>query len=110
MDRPEAWGICDRCGFRYFRKQLHWQFDWRGNQLQNLRLLVCRPCTDIPNENFRPIIIGPDPVPIKDPRPGWYAQQMQGGPGIPQVGAGGFLSDEAGEPITDDDGDGFLTP
>lgn len=109
MDRPEAWGICDRCGFRYFRKELHFQFDWRGNSLVNIRLLVCRPCTDVPNENFRPIIVGPDPVPIKDPRPGWYAQQMQGGPPIVQV-AGGFLSDDVGGPITDDDGDGFLTP
>ena len=84
LSQPEAWAICDRCGFRYLHRELQWQFDWRGNQLQNLRILVCDPCLDVPYEQNRPIIIGPDPIPIKDPRPGWYAAQSQGGPPIIQ--------------------------
>lgn len=73
--KPEAFAICDRCGFRYNHPRLRWQFDWRGAALANLYLLVCQRCEDKPYEFNRPIIIGPDPVPIRDPRPGWYAQQ-----------------------------------
>lgn len=76
MRRPRPWAICDRCAGRYFHDHLRWQFDWRGNAIQNLRLLVCGKCEDVPFELNRPIIIGPDPVPVMDPRPGWYAQQM----------------------------------
>jgi hypothetical protein len=76
MRKPEPWGTCDRCGFRYMHKNLRWQFDWRGNQLQNLRILVDHRCEDVPQEQLRPIIIGPDPYPVQDPRPGWAASQM----------------------------------
>lgn len=76
IERPEPWGICDRCARRWLRRDLQWQVDWRGLQLQNLWLLVCVDCYDVPQEQFRPIIIGPDPVPVKDPRPGWYYSQM----------------------------------
>jgi hypothetical protein len=78
LDKPRPWGICDRCGFRYFHHDLNWQYDWRGNQLQNLRILVDHRCTDVPQPQLRPIIIGPDPYPVEDPRPGWAAQQGQG--------------------------------
>lgn len=76
VSRPEAWGICDRCGFRYLLRRLPWQFDWRGLQMQNLRIRVCPVCLDVPNDQLKPIIIGPDPVPVRDPRPGNYATQM----------------------------------
>ncbi len=77
MAHPEPWGTCERCNFRYLRKDLVWQFDWRGNQLANLRILVCtQTCNDEPYEQDRPIIIGPDPVPVKDPRPGFQATQQ----------------------------------
>jgi|SRR6185312_9084041 hypothetical protein len=109
MQRPEAWGCCDRCGFRYLHRELNWQFDWRGNQLQNLRILVCRPCTDLPQEQLRPIIIGPDPVPIRDPRPGYAATQMQGGSPLIPPAINGFITDDFGEVITDDSGAGFLS-
>jgi hypothetical protein len=103
IDKPEAWGICDRCAFRYLRRDLHWQFDYRGNALANLRILVCDECTDTPNDQFRPIIIGPDPVPVKDPRPGWYYLQNQGGYPVPilavQPGAGVPLLAAPGVPL-----------
>jgi hypothetical protein len=77
MDKPLAWGTCDRCGFRYLRNSLVRQFDWRGNQIANLRILVCTAtCLDIPQPQLRPIIVGPDPIPILDPRPGFQASQQ----------------------------------
>jgi len=75
--KPKAWGCCDRCGFRYFRDRLSWQFDYRGLDLQNLRILVDHRCLDLPQPQLRPILISADPVPIRDPRPG-YAQSQQG--------------------------------
>lgn len=73
----DPWFFCDRCGFRYPRSHAVWQFDFRGLQLQNLRILVCTDtCNDDPQPQLRPIIIGPDPVPIVDARPGFQATQQ----------------------------------
>lgn len=59
------------------RSQLVWQWDWRGPSLANLRILVCTAtCDDIPQEQLRPIILGPDPIPVSDPRPGFAASQQ----------------------------------
>lgn len=115
IERPEAWAICDRCGFRYLHRDLVWQVDWRGNNLQNLMLLVCERCDDIPQDQLRPIIIGPDPVPVKDPRPGWYASQMGFTPSfsvteiidgavVPAPSSGPWLTDGNGNVITDGNG------
>lgn len=69
---PQAAGQCDRCGFIFSHSHLRWQFDWRGAQLQNTRMLVCRRCEDVPQEQLRAIVLSPDPVPIQNPRvPGW---------------------------------------
>jgi hypothetical protein len=76
MQKPSPWFVCDRCGFRKMKSESAWQFDYRGLELQNLRILVCQVCLDNPQPQLRPIIIGPDPVPVKDPRPGFAAQQM----------------------------------
>jgi hypothetical protein len=62
---PRAFAVCQRCGFWYNRDQLHFQFDWRGAQLQNLYILVCRDgCTDEPQEQLRAITLPADPTPI----------------------------------------------
>lgn len=66
--RPDAFAICDRCGFRYNKATLNWQFDWRGDKLQNLRILVCRPCYDIPQEQLRSYSPPADPLPVMNPR------------------------------------------
>ncbi len=66
---PSAYAICDRCGIRHNRSDLRWQMEWAGSQLQNLRLLVCQTCYDIPNEQQRVYVPPPDPVPVRDPRP-----------------------------------------
>lgn len=65
---PQAHAICDRCGFRYNHVNLRWQFDWRGTSLQNIKMLVCDPCYDEPQQQLRAIVVPADPVPIMNPR------------------------------------------
>ena len=60
--------ICDRCGARYNRVDLRFQYDWRGTTMQNIQMLVCHTCYDTPQEQLRAIIIPADPVPIVNPR------------------------------------------
>lgn len=70
---PRPLGVCDRCGFTYNRDMLRWQYQWAGKAEFNLRILVCPPCMDTPQEQLRTIILPIDPVPIANPRPGEYA-------------------------------------
>lgn len=65
---PQAHAICDRCGFRYNFVDLSWQFEWRGATLQNIKILVCNDCLDVPQENIRSIVIPADPTPIVNAR------------------------------------------
>lgn len=69
---PRAQGTCDRCGGHYQLNQLKWQFQWAGARLQNLRILVCRSCMDIPQTQLKAIIIPADPLPVMNPRPENY--------------------------------------
>lgn len=71
---PRAQGICDRCGFTYNLRNLKWQFQFVGTQLQNLRYLVCGPCLDVPNLSNKTLILPPDPLPVLNARPEPYAQ------------------------------------
>lgn len=41
-------------------------------QLQNLRLLVCDTCLDVPSLQLKTIILPPDPLPVFNPRPEAY--------------------------------------
>lgn len=46
------------------------QYDYRGERLQNLKILVCDSgCYDTPQEQLRSRILGPDPLPINIPSP-----------------------------------------
>ena len=65
---PQAAGVCDRCGFVYTHSTLRFQHDWAGASLINKKLLVCRTCYDVPQQQLRAIIIPADPVPIMNPR------------------------------------------
>ena len=71
---PQAHAICDRCGFRYNHVDLQWQYDWRGATTQNLKILVCRECNDVPQEQQRAIVVPADPTPIINARVEWFAQ------------------------------------
>lgn len=65
---PQAFGICDRCGFLYNHNKLQWQFDYAGAGLINKRVLVCTPCLDTPQNQLRAIVLPQDPTPIQNPR------------------------------------------
>lgn len=80
IDRPEPHGRCDRCGFDYFLRDMSFQQQYLGNSLQTINILVCNErCLDKPSEFLRPVLIGPDPMSPKYPRPFSYAAQNQGG-------------------------------
>lgn len=64
-----ALAICDNCGFQYSITDLDWQWDYAGAALENQRLLVCRTCMDAVQPQKRIVVLPPDPVGIKDPRP-----------------------------------------
>lgn len=65
---PQAFGVCDRCGFWWNLFRLAYQYDWRGDQLTNTRFRVCPPCYDKPFELNRPLVLPADPLPVIDPR------------------------------------------
>lgn len=69
---PRAFAICDRCSRLFNLESLMWQFQWSGPNLQNLRLLVCHQCMDIPQPQLKPRILPPDPMPKLNARPENY--------------------------------------
>ncbi len=82
---PKPVGFCDRCNRKFYLEDLVWQFQWTGATLSNTFLRVCTlSCWDVPNEQARVIVIGPDPVPLKDPRPG-FQQSQEAAAGVPPI-------------------------
>lgn len=69
---PQAQAVCDRCGAWWKRVALQWQFQYAGPSLINIRLLVCPKCLDVPAPFLRTIVLPPDPLPVKDPRPEFF--------------------------------------
>lgn len=61
---PRAFAVCQRCGIWYNRDRLTFQNEWRGTALQNIWILVCPPCLDIPQQQKRSITLPADPVPV----------------------------------------------
>ncbi len=58
----KAWGMCDRCGQRYFLKQL--------NIDPYTRLKLCPICIDpVPQQSWPPYPTTTDPVALENPRP-----------------------------------------
>lgn len=51
---------------------LTWQFQFAGPNLQNLRLLVCQQCNDVPQPQLKPRLLPPDPPPVLNARPQNY--------------------------------------
>jgi hypothetical protein len=93
---------------RWNHVDLSWQFDWRGAQLQNLRILVCRRCLDVPHEQLRSYSPPPDPLPIVNPRSdescmGNYPVVVTTQSFVPSVwledGFGNLILDGLGNPI-----------
>ena len=69
---PQAAAVCDRCGGVYNHVDLSWQYDWAGARMINKRLLVCRSCTDTPQQQLRSIVLPADPMPVMNARPQNY--------------------------------------
>lgn len=113
QQNPEAFAQCDRCGFWYNRSKLDWQYEWAGMNLYNTGVLLCTTgnnCYDIPQEQFRTIILPPDPPPIVNARVpdfGYEEQtviQLQFAtppPGAPPWGAGpqSQLTNQSGDTL-----------
>jgi hypothetical protein len=68
-DHPTGLGICDYSGLVFNRKDMVKQMEWRGNRLVWTGFIVGKSWVDMPQEQFRPPQLKPDPVPLKDPRP-----------------------------------------
>lgn len=68
IDAPSALGICDKTGFVHNRRDLVRQMEWRGNALVWTGFYVGRQYADAPNEQLKPPILPPDPVPVMEPR------------------------------------------
>ena len=75
---PEAFGVCQRCGFWYQRSELHNQYEWRGAALLPLYVFVCDDCYDKPQEQLRAIVVPADPVPVYLPLPEPFTADEEG--------------------------------
>lgn len=69
LRRPRAIGESDRSGFWINHADLVLQMQWSGNKLTSTGLLVAPDELDIPNPQFRSIILPPDPRPVRNSRP-----------------------------------------
>jgi hypothetical protein len=84
LRRPLAQAVCDRCEERYLLDELQPQFEWAGPALRDTGYLVCRRCLDVPQDQFRTLILPQDPVPRMNPRSDfWTTPWSFGPPGVP---------------------------
>jgi hypothetical protein len=71
-NNPQAWGVCDDCGFLYNLRDLNFQYGWAGARIQRINFLKCPKCTDKLQEQLRVIHLPADPEPVPNPRPEYY--------------------------------------
>lgn len=81
--QPRPIGVSDRSGKLYYLDEMVWQFQYAGNSLNNLGILVGPDEVDVPSEFLRSPRIGPEPAPLPNARPTHYATQNQGGTAPP---------------------------
>lgn len=94
-----TWQTCQRCGFVYSQSRISFQFDYMGGPTpMNTGLMVCSRCLDVPNEQFRLLILPPDPAPIFNTNPEPYA-----------VDETDWLTTQGGAIIDTQDGEQFIT-
>ena len=114
---PQAWAICDRCGFLYNHFALKFQYEYAGAGLYNTQMLVCGRCYDTPQEQLRSINVPADPLPIMNPRTQNYEQsemdyrQVSGdnatdeNTGIPVPGGDLRITEDDGQRVTQETGE-----
>lgn len=67
---PRGIAICDGCGFLVQHNHLREKKDYRGGTTPvGLSLMVCASCDDVPQPYYRRLLLKPDPVPLRNPRP-----------------------------------------
>ena len=67
---PRGIAICDGCGFLVQHSHLREKKDYRGGTVPvGLGLYVCASCDDVPQPYYRRLLLKPDPVPLRNPRP-----------------------------------------
>jgi hypothetical protein len=67
---PRGLAICDGCGFMVQHTELRQKKDYRGGSVPvSLSLQVCASCDDVPQPYYRRLLLKPDPVPLRNPRP-----------------------------------------
>ena len=66
---PKAMGESDRSGFWYPLHEMRRQYQWAGNKLVDTGLLVGPDEEDVPQDQYRSLILPPDPRPVPNPRP-----------------------------------------
>ena len=67
---PQGLAICDGCGFLVQHTHLREKKDYRGGTTPvGLSLQVCASCDDVPQPYYRRLLLRPDPIPLKNPRP-----------------------------------------
>jgi len=76
---PRSLGICDRCGCMQNLNKLIFQQEYRGNILARTGFRVCETCLDTPTQQFRPLFIPADPLPVYQPRTEPYLQDESAG-------------------------------
>jgi len=114
---PQAFAICDRCGFLQNHVSLRFQYEFAGTGLYNTKMLVCDRCYDTPQEQLKSIIIPADPMPIMNPRTQNYSQtetdyrQTSGDDttdpvtGIPVPGGDTRITEDDGTRVTQETGE-----
>jgi hypothetical protein len=67
---PEAFAVCDTCGFWRNRSDLRADRQYQGNEIIDTGFLVCfDTCLDIPQAQNSTPILPADPRPVLNPRP-----------------------------------------
>lgn len=67
---PRAVAVCDGCGMWTMHDSLVEKKEYRGGSVPvGTGLWVCGVCDDVPNPYFSKMVLGPDPVPVQNPRP-----------------------------------------
>ena len=74
---PQGWATSDRNGHVGNLAKMKWQFDYRGSQIINTRVLVHEDELDIPQRQLGTLVIPPDPLPLINARPENYSIDEQ---------------------------------
>lgn len=71
LNSYSAQAECDRCGCWWQLDKLSKQFQWAGTALIWTGYMVCPQCLDVPFEQYKTVILPPDPKPRVNPRPAY---------------------------------------